>query len=297
MILINVFLSLILAPLFPGIINKIKAFFAGRKGPPVLQLYFDLYKLIQKKDVYSTTSSWILKINPLICIVSMILLALFIPFAKQPSLLSFGGDIIFLAYLFGLVRLFMVLASWDTGSSFEEMGATRDISFAVFVEPALFLTLASLVKKTSLLSLSPIYTRIAEQPYLTSAAFIFLTVCVLFIILLVENYRMPIDDPNTHLELTMVHEVMILDYSSADLAYILYGSSLKLWIYGSLLVGLMTPLHHNFWLNEIFFFSGMASLAVVIGVLESILARLHLTQIFSWLILAFAIAAFTFLIL
>lgn len=281
----NIIITLILAPLFPGIINKVKAFFAGRKGPPLLQLYFDLFKLIRKKEIYSKTTSIIFRINPIVSLLSLITIVLFLPFGGKDSLFSFSGDIIFIAYLLGLARLFMVIAALDTGSSFEGMGASREVSFAAFVEPTFFLALASLAKKTDSLSLSSIYTKLTNL----DLALLILIMTLFFILLIVENCRIPIDDPNTHLELTMIHEVMILDYSSKDLALLFYSASLKLWIYGTLLISLFLK---SAWL----YLPCMAALALLVGIIESIMARLKIAQVFTLLLIAFSIGCFAFLL-
>lgn len=292
---LNLILAICFAPLMPGIINRVKALFAGRKGPPLLQLYYDLFKLFKKKPIYSRTTSYLLPLAPLISIASIAALMLFIPFGKERALISFHGDIIFLAYLLALGRCLTVLGALDTGSSFEGMGASREVSFAVFVEPSLFLIFAALAKKTQLLSLSDMYHAILDGPFANFLPFLILIAVVLLIIILVENCRIPIDDPNTHLELTMIHEVMVLDYSSADLGIILYGSSLKLWALSSLLATFFIPAEIGA-IREAFFLLSMFLIAVVIGIIESITARLRLIEVFDLLLLAFATASFAFLI-
>lgn len=295
MVFINVIIAFLLAPLFPGIINRTKAIIAGRKGPPLGQLYFDLLKLVKKKAIYSKTTSWIFPFAPIISFVMIAILILFIPFGQEKSVVSFNGDIILIIYLLAIVRLFTVLGAMDTGSSFEGMGASREVSYAVFVEPSIFLIFASLAKKTELLSLSDIYHSVLQEPFQNFVPFLILIAIVFLIILLVENCRIPIDDPNTHLELTMIHEVMILDYSSANLGLILYTSSLKLWVFAALLASFLVPTHIG-WLREGYFLLSMTLIAVVIGIIESIMARIRLIEVFDLLFLAVAVAAFAFLI-
>ncbi|MFA5250279.1 MAG: NADH-quinone oxidoreductase subunit H [Parachlamydiales bacterium] len=292
----NLFLAVFLAPLLPGIINRTKAFFAGRKGPPLLQLYFDLFKLWQKRALYSRTVSPLFALAPLIGLIVFLSALCFLPFGRSPSLFSFNGDLVFVAYLFGLARLFMVLAALDTGSSFEGMGASREISFSVFVEPSLFLVFAALAKKTASFSLNGILTVLADLPFWQNP-FLLLIFLVLFLILLVENSRLPIDDPNTHLELTMIHEAMILDYTSSDLALIFYTASLKLFFFGALAINLVLPVpSESFWLSEFYYLSGLGLLAVLIGILESVLARFRLKEVFELLLLALCVASFAFLL-
>lgn len=290
--IINFLLALLLAPLFPGIINRTKAVFAGRKGVPLLQLYFDIFKLIKKEKIYSSTTSWLTRLFPIVSLFSIIAAMLFFPLGFK-SIFSFTGDIILIAYLFGLARFLMVLAALDTGSSFEGMGASREVSFAAFAEPSLFLIFAALAKKTQELSLANIYGTFTITP---QAATLILTILVLFILLLVENCRIPIDDPNTHLELTMVHEVMVLDYSSADLAYIYYGSALKIWLFGELLTGIIPiPGTVSWQIRELWHFGFMLILAIIIGIVESLIARIRIHQVFTLLILALSCACFAFL--
>jgi len=198
-------LSIILAPLLFGVINKTKAFFAGRTGQPVFQLYFDLLKLLRKGAVYSQTTTWIFRIAPIVGLVSVMITAYIISGA-----LSFDGDIILFVYLLGLMRFFTIIAALDTGSSFEGMGASREAWFGLLAEPALFLALFTLIKITGYLSLSGMLGHITPEIWNKYGVSLIMVSITILIIFLVENSRIPFDDPNTHLELTMIHEVMVL---------------------------------------------------------------------------------------
>lgn len=274
-------LSLLIAPILPGIINKTKALFAGRRGPPLLQGYFDLWKLFrQKSAVYSRTTTWIFRAAPSVFLVSILLAMLIMPFAGISTPLSFSGDFLFFVYLFGLARFFIVVAALDTGSSFEGMGASREVKFSALAEPAFIIGIVTLALISKSLSLSSMLTYIDPTNWQPFGPALVLLGVAFFIILLSENSRMPFDDPNTHLELTMIHEVMILDYSGPDLGLMLYASSLKLWVMGALIVNTFLPMVGLKGVANIAaFLVGMVILAMLIGIVESIMARLKLFKI------------------
>lgn len=284
-------LILILSPFLFGVINRTKAFFAGRRGSPLLQLYYDIFKLLRKGAVYSTTTTWVFIAGPIVSLSAVIIASLLIPFAGYPSFISFDGDIVLFIYLLGLARFFTVLAALDTGSSFEGMGASREVQFAVFAEPALFLSLAALARVTGRMSLSDIFSNIPMYSGAASGPLIFLVLGAIFIVFLAENARIPVDDPNTHLELTMIHEVMVLDHGGVDFAYILYGAAIKFWLLGTLLAGMfLGRFSCGGVIDNVIFVLGMIFLAVVIGVVESTLSRLRLLKVPHFLIVASALS-------
>jgi formate hydrogenlyase subunit 4 len=270
----------ILSPLLFGIINRVKAFFAGRRGPSVWQLYYDLFKLLRKASVYSRSTSTVIRVAPSVVLACMILSTLILPWGEVHAPLAFLGDIILLAYLLGLARFATVLAALDTGSSFEGMGASREVQFAALAEPSFFLGMLVLVLHFGFSGLSDMVSKISLETWHTSGVLLVLVACSWFVLLLTENSRIPVDDPNTHLELTMIHEVMVLDYSGPDFAFILYAAALKMWIFAALVVNLVVPMHSlPPWLQAPVFLLGMAFVMVLVGVVESILARLRLQQI------------------
>ena len=294
----NVFLSivywsvaLVAAPLMLGIIHRTKALFAGRQGQPLLQLYYDLWKLLHKGAVYSRTTTWIFRAGPIVGLASVLVVAALTPFGGIPALIGFPGDLILYAYFLGLLRFFTVLAALDTGSAFEGMGASREVTFSALAEPALLLGLAVVARKTGSLSLSGMFSGDAVGAWSHAGPAILLVAGALWIVLLAENARIPVDDPNTHLELTMIHEVMVLDHSGPDFAFILYTSALKLWVLGALLINVMLPLRTG-WLalDGILNLAAMFGLAVAIGVIESIMARLRLLRVPQLLVAAGALA-------
>jgi formate hydrogenlyase subunit 4 len=291
--IVHVLLALTLPPLLLGVINKTKALFAGRAGPPLLQPYYDLIKLFQKGSVFSTTTTWVFRAGPVVGLVTAALAVLLVPLANAPAPISFTGDLILLAYLLGLGRFFTALAALDTGSAFEGMGAAREVSFACLAEPALFLGLLVVAKLSGSLQLSGMLGSSLRAYWPTAGASLVLVLLSWFIVLLAENSRIPFDDPNTHLELTMIHEVMVLDHSGPALGMILYGAALKLFVFAALIVRLALPLETGFaWLDWPIFAGGMAAVAVVIGVVESTMARLRLTQVPLLLVAACLLSAF-----
>jgi formate hydrogenlyase subunit 4 len=293
---IPLLLALVLAPLLPGIINRTKAFFAGRCGPPLLQTYFDLWKLLQKGAVYSRTTTWVFRAGPMIGLAGVVTAAMLMPLGGVPALLAFPADFLLLAGLLGLARFATVVAALDTGSSFEGMGASREVFFSALTEPALLVALATLARQADSLSVSTMLGAASGAHGLHLTPALALVVIALVIVLLAENARIPVDDPNTHLELTMIHEVMVLDHGGPDLAFILYGTVLKLWLFTALVVGLVLPASGPGWENLLLAVGGMLVGAVVVGVIESIMARLRLVIVPQLLVGAGALAATAFLL-
>jgi formate hydrogenlyase subunit 4 len=289
--LVNIVLSLVLAPLLIGIINRTKALFAGRKGQPLLQLYYDLFRLLNKGAVYSRTTTWVFRAGPVVGLSALLVAMMVTPFGGSPALVYFKGDLVLFAYLLGLARFLTVLAALDTGSAFEGMGASREALFSALAEPVLFIGLVTIARFSSNLSLSGMLTAIDPGAWATAGPALTLVVTALFAVFLTENCRIPVDDPNTHLELTMIHEVMVLDHGGPDLAFILYGAALKLWILGTIIVGIAIPAHTgNSLLDFAVYFIGMALLAIVVGIVESSMARLKMSRVPQMLVGAGALA-------
>jgi formate hydrogenlyase subunit 4 len=270
---------LVLAPFLIGVINRVKAFFAGRVGPPLLQPYWDLWKLLQKGAVYSRTTTWVFRAGPAIALAASISAAMLLPHGSAPSPLAFPGDLILFASLLGVARFFTVTAALDTGSSFEGMGASREVQFAALAEPALILGLLAVLRKTRSFTLSDALTAITAEVWMGALPALALVVAALLVVFLVENSRIPFDDPNTHLELTMVHEVMVLDHGGPDLAFILYGAAVKLWALGALLMGIVIPKSGRPAVDAALMFAGLIALAALVGVIESSMARLRLLRV------------------
>ncbi|HOW66010.1 MAG TPA: NADH-quinone oxidoreductase subunit H [Candidatus Paceibacterota bacterium] len=285
-------LALGLSPLMLGIIHRTKALFGGRRGAPLFQVYYDLWKLVHKGAVYSRTTSWLFRAGPIIGLAAVLLCLFVVPMGGVPAPVAFTGDLILLVGLLGLMRFVTVLAALDTGSSFEGMGASREVQFAALAEPALLLILAGLARLTHHLSLSEIFDGLTAAHWSQLGPALALMMIALMVVVLAENCRIPVDDPATHLELTMIHEVMVLDHGGPDFAFIQYGAALKLWVLGILSVNLLLPAFPvNPWLGLLAGLGGLFGVAVLVGVVESTMARLRMLVVPQLLIGAGALAA------
>jgi formate hydrogenlyase subunit 4 len=290
-------LGLVFAPLLLGLVTRTKALFAGRRGAPLLQPYHDLMRLLKKGAVYSTTTTWAFRATPVVAAAAAIAALLVLPLGSFPALLAFEGDFVLFAALFGAARFFTIVGAFDTGSSFPALGASREATFAALTEPALFLALAVLTYVTGNLSLSTMLDAITGREWRQAGPALVLVAAALFAVLLAECSRIPIDDPTTHLELTMIHEVMVLDHGGPDLAFVLYGGALKLWALGALVAGLLVPVRTGqAVLDGIAFLGGMIGVAVVLGVVESSMARLRLHRVPQLLVGASAFAVLALLL-
>src|SRR5438477_5120722 len=288
--------ALLLAPLLPGLINRMKAFVAGRRGPPLLQPYWDIAKCLRRGAVYGDVTTALFRLGPVVNLAALMAATLIVPFGGIRPPLSFPGDIVVLAGLFALGRFATVLAALDTGSSFEGMGASREAHFEALAEPAFLLALAVLARVTGGFSLTPIYDAINLVAWIAALPTLALVAMTLLILTLVENSRIPVDDPTTHLELTMIHEVMVLDHSGPELGIIQYAAALKLWVLGSLLIGLV-PLRSEIpWLDASAMLLGMAVLALAIGMIESAMARYRLVQVPQFIVGAATLSAVGFIL-
>jgi formate hydrogenlyase subunit 4 len=294
---IHILLALAMPPLLLGVIGKTKAAFAGRVGAPFLQPYYDIIRLLQKGSVFSTTTTWVFRAGPLVALATTAVAALLIPCGAHPAPISFQGDMILYAYLFALGRFFTMTAALDTGSSFEGMGSAREATYSCLAEPTLFFALITLSRLSGTYSLSSMLVNISFGVWLQSGAALLMLVGGMFIVLLAENCRIPFDDPTTHLELTMIHEVMVLDHSGPALGIIHYAAALKLYVLGAFFVHLALPYATGNWLLDWgLFIISMLELAVVIGIVESVMARLRLIRIPQLLVAATILAAFSTLL-
>ncbi|BDV41889.1 hydrogenase [Geotalea uraniireducens] len=295
--IIHLLLLVLLPPLLLGVIGKTKAAFAGRVGAPFLQPYYDIIRLLRKGMVFSDTTTWVFRAGPLVTLAATALAALLVPLGNHPAAVSFNGDMVLFAYLFGLARFFTTVAALDTGSSFEGMGAAREVTFSCLAEPTLFFVLITLARMSGTLSLSPMLTHASVATWLSSGSSMLLMLGALFVVLLAENCRIPFDDPNTHLELTMIHEVMVLDHSGPAFGTILYGAALKLFVLGAFFVDVALPVKTGSSLGDWgVFLAAILALAVAIGVIESVMARLRLVRIPQLLVAATILSAFSMLL-
>jgi formate hydrogenlyase subunit 4 len=255
----------------------------------------DIFRLFRKGNVYSQTSSIIFQLAPGVYFATLLMAILFVPFGNEPGLISFNGDFVFFAYTLALGKFLMIIAALDTGSSFEGMGASREALFSMLVEPAFFILMGSLALLTGYTSFAGIFGALHFGSYISYgigllASFVFITIA------LIENSRMPVDDPKTHLELTMIHEVMILDHSGPDLAFLTYAYAVKLFVLGAVLSSFIAPPAHG-WRGLAVLLAGEAAVALVIGVIESTMARLRLSRVPQLLVGASVISAIGVLVL
>lgn len=289
---------LIAAPALPGIATRTRALLTGRRGAPVLQLYRDLAKLLRKNVVYSRTTTWVFRLGPIVGLASALVAAMLLPLDGHRALISFSGDLVAFAGLLGLGRFALVLAGLDTGSSFEGMGASREVTISAFAEPALFLCFTILVVATGELSLAGMLGERLATVWSTAAPSLVLAAAALFVLTLAETSRVPVDDPGTHLELTMIHEVIVLDHSGPELAMLLFSNALKLALFGTLVVsvlvprGLLPP-----WGAVLALLGGLVVVAFAVGVVEASMARLRMNRVPQFLVAAAALAIFGVILL
>ena len=287
-----------LAPLLPGIANRTKSALVGRRGAPVTQLYFDLARLWRKGTVFSRTTTLVFRLAPAVTWSTTLLAAVLLPLNGRSSLLGFSGDVVAFAGLLALGRFALVLAALDTGSSFEGMGAVREVTVAVFAEPALLLGVTVLAVATGNLNLAGMLGDPLTAAWRAAAPSLVMAAASLFIVMLAENSRVPVDDPLTHLELTMIHEVMVLDHSGPDLALILSGGALKLALFGALIIDVLIPRAQLAPILALaLLVAGLMALAMVVGAVETITARLRLNRVPQLLVAAGALAGFALILL
>jgi len=274
--MLSTVLIIIAAIFFTGIINRTKSIASGRKGPGILQPMKDVIRLFKKGAVYPATSGLIYQIAPSVYMASILMALMVVPFGQTKGVISFSGDFIFFAYVLALGKFFNIISAMDTGSSFEGMGASREALYSMLAEPAFFVLMGSFALLTGHTSFYEIFNELHLGSWI-SYAIATLATFVLVMIAMIENSRMPVDDPKTHLELTMVHEVMILDNSGFDLGLILTAGYLKFAIYGALIVNLFIGMVSYQYAIPLFFLI-QAGMALVVGLIESFMARFRLNH-------------------
>ncbi len=289
-------MTLISALLIPGIIIRTKSICSGRKGPAFFQPLYDAGVLLRKGVVISPVTTLIFKIAPSVSLASVITAVMLVPMGRQDALLSFPGDFVYFTYILALGRVFMILAALDTGSAFEGMGANREALYSMLVEPVFLLLLGTYAMFTGYTSFSDIFSHFY---FSNNYAFIagILGFYLMIQIAMVENSRLPVDDPKTHLELTMVHEVMILDYSGPDLAMIHFATWIKFALFGALVSNSLVPAGWPVALQIGLFLMLQLSFGVIIGLLESFRARNKMMKNPQFILTLTAIALLVFTIM
>lgn len=294
--LVQTAVLLALAPLLTGIIRKLKAWMQSRRGPPIFQPYLDLAKLMRKGSVVSQDASWLTSLTPYVCLASMVVAALLVPAFVTESF-GFLGDLIVLVYLFAMARFFMALAALDAGSTFGGMGSSREMLVSSLIEPAILLSFFTVALLTGTTSLVSVTSLLATSGASLIGPALLLAFAAFFIAILAENARIPIDNPSTHLELTMIHEAMLLEYSGKDLALMEYSSMVKLTLFITIAWSAFLPwgvatqvTAPDLALGVIIFLVKLLALALVIAVIESSMAKLRLFRLPNLLTGAFILA-------
>lgn len=301
--IVQIMLVLLIAPLINGVIRKIKSAIQHRKGAPVLQLYFDLFKLFRKDMVISQSASWIFNAAPFIYFITVLTAFAFVPVI--PGLFSFGfmGDAILVVYLLALGRFFLTLSGLDTGSTFGGMGSSREMLISSLIEPSLVITIFTLGLSTKEVSTAfqSIYEASSKLGIGIISPLYLLLLAAMFIIIIAETARIPVDDPSTHLELTMVHEAMILEYSGRNLALMEYGASLKQLLLITITANVFLPFGSKivpafgFLIPVILYVFKVLIITVIIALIEINSVKLRLFSVPNLAALAFILALLGFM--
>ncbi|NLM21209.1 MAG: formate hydrogenlyase [Peptococcaceae bacterium] len=297
-ILVQIVVILAVAPLVNGINRKVKALSQKRKGAPPWQMYFDLYKLLKKNAVVSDVSSWIFKAAPYIVFATALAGALLVPVSSKLAGSQIPGDFILLIYTLVLGRFFMMAAALDTGSTFGGMGSSREAMISSLIEPSILVSLFTLGLIARSFSLPEIMMSVQNNGIPLSNPVYIMVFLAMVIVLIAETCRIPVDDPSTHLELTMIHEAMILEYSGRHLAFMEYGAAVKQLIFMTLLVNIFLPTDQliNFsgllavLLSLILYVIKIIIVAIVIAMIEIKTVKLKLFSIPNLAALAFILA-------
>lgn len=292
--MISFILIMLVSFFFTGIVVRTKSITQGRKGPCIMQPMYDIIKLLRKGSVFSRTSSYIFQIGPSIYFASVLVAMAVVPVIGGKGLISFGGDFVFFAYVLAVGKFFNIICAMDTGSSFEGMGAAREALFSMLVEPAFFILMGTLGLLSDCTSFADIFEQLHYGTY-SSYAFGAIASFVLLMICMIENSRMPVDDPKTHLELTMIHEVMVLDNSGFDMGLIMHATNMKFAIYSSLIAGLFMG-EMAWYLAVPTFFCIQFLCAVAVGLTESFMARYRMSHNAQFILVLSSLALLVFFV-
>ena len=298
LILAQAAVLLCVSPAIVGLINKVKARLQCRQGAGILQPYADLKKLFRKQPVLSTTTTWIFTATPYIVFASTVTAGLLIPVIASQMPLNFAGNIIAFVYLLALGRFFLILAGLDSGSSFGGMGSSREAIVASLTEPAMIMAIFAIALTAGSTNLSTIVHRTALlEGIATDPSARLMAISAVFIVALAETGRVPVDNPATHLELTMIHEAMVLEYSGRYLALLEWASAIKLLVFLTLIANVFAPwgIATSFTpmalsIGLAVYLIKVAGLALLIGTIECMFAKLRLFRVTDLLGVAFILA-------
>ncbi len=281
MIFINLAVVLLVPFLMMGIIKKTKAFWGGRKGVSLFQPLYDFIRLMKKDFVISTTTSAVFIIAPVASFCAVIFASAFVPLVNGTTIINIQAGFILFAYLLGIGKFFSLLGAMDTGSSFEGMGASREACFTTIVEPAFFIILASIMLVTGNYTFASVVNMITvAEGY--GLLITIITAVSIMLMILIEGSRVPVDDPATHLELTMIHEVMILDNSASDLALLTWGNSIKMLLLSSIIINLILPPELPILVALALYLGIVVIISLIIGTVESAMARIRMSRVFEF---------------
>lgn len=299
-LLVQIIFILLIAPFFTGLIRKMKAKVQHKMGPSLFQPYYDLFKLFKKDLVVSSTSSWIYNLAPYVYFITSIVAISCLPVINQLTGFTFYTDLLIIVYLFVAGRIFMALAGLDTGSTFGGMGSSREMLVSSLVEPALFLTIITVSARAGVGStnVAVIYDFAAKHPETAFTPINILLFCSMLMILIAESSRIPVDDPSTHLELTMVHEAMVLEYSGRQLAFIELGTHVKQLVFMTFMANILIPVgfnYENVLLSLLIYVAKLFIITVLVGLVELNTVKLRLYSISNFAAIAFIVSVLGFL--
>ena len=283
--LLNVLFVLFASPLFISLIKKVKAYAQKRKGPPLLQTYYNLAKLMKKETIYSENASWIMRITPLVNIAALLVASLFVPLIVIPQPTDLVGNVILFLYLLALAKFFMALSGLDAGSTFGGMGSSREMAISALIEPVIIVVFAALAFAFKTINIPDMFREALTSNVLVDPVLILISTSI-FIVIIVESSRVPVDNPETHLELTMIHEAMILEQSGKNLAMMELSNAMKQLLLMGILINILFPwgLTTEFTATSILISVGAflikaVLVAVIIGLFESSCAKSRLFRL------------------
>ena len=299
---LNMLFVLLISPLFISLIKIVKAHAQKRRGPPLLQTYSNLSKLLKKEILYSANSSWIMRVTPFVNIAALLVASLFVPLIVIPQPNNLVGNIILFLYLLEMAKFFMALSGLDAGSTFGGMGSSREMAISALIEPVIIVVFAALAFAFKTINLPDMFRGALASKVLIDPVLILISISI-FIVIIVESARVPVDNPETHLELTMVHEAMILEQSGKNLAMMELSSAMKQLLLMGVLINILVPwgLTQDFSAPSILislsaFVLKAVALAVIIGLFESSCAKSRFFRLPGLFAIAFFLSMITLII-
>ena len=300
--ILNVIFVLLISPLFVSLIKIVKAHAQKRRGPPIFQTYRNLAKLLKKETIYSANSSWIMRVTPLVNVAALLVASLFVPILVIPQPTDIVGNIILFLYLLALAKFFMALSGLDAGSTFGGMGSSREMAISALIEPVVIVVFAALAFAFKTINLPDMFRGALSSNVLIDPVIILISISI-FIVIIVESSRVPVDNPETHLELTMIHEAMILEQSGKNLAMMELSSAMKQLLLMAVLINILVPwgLTQDFTVPSILISLGAfvvkaIVLAIIIGLFESSCAKSRLFRLPGLFVVALFLSIITLII-